>query len=120
MDDKFIDERIPQARMARAMARQFNQVQESLADLKASHKVSEFMEQEDRKGQIESEMKKVLVVSDKIEDELIELCEGLVNTRFLSAQELAMLPKRVLETLGVDIDAESDSDKEADNEGGDF
>ena len=104
---EYIDERVPKARFARAMARQFNQVQESLADLKAAHRVAEFMEQEDRKGQLEEEMKKVLDVSEKIEEELNELCKELKDTRFLSMAELTVLPKRILDSLGVNIESDT-------------
>ena len=36
MSDKFVDERVPKAREARAMARQYNQLQDGLAELKVA------------------------------------------------------------------------------------
>ena len=111
MSDKFVDERVPKAREARAMARQYNQLQDGLAELKVAHKVADYMGQSERQEQLMQDVEKTLVASEKLETDMLELFAELKNVRFLSTSELAMLPVSVLEAMGVDIENEEESEQ---------
>ena len=109
---KFVSERIPKARDARAMVQQWNQMQEAMANLKASYQVAEFMEDKQKQEAVTSDIERALGVNTKIEDKLAELFSDLKNVRFLSRDELSILPVHLLEVLGITIEDEEESEED--------
>lgn len=110
---EFLNEQVPQARYARAMAKSYNQIQDTLAELKVAHKVANFMSQDERAVQIIEETTKAMGASEMLEAEMVEVFGELQNVTFLTNQEIALLPVSVIEALGVEIE-------DSDDKGGDI
>ena len=92
---ELLNKQVSKIRYARALVKGYNQIQDSLAELKVSHKVSEFMGQSERSEQIMEEMEKAMGAGTMLEEEMVEVFAELEGVQFMTDEEWALLPDSV-------------------------